>query len=61
MEDGIVYLALADKSYPKKLVFGYLADVHREFAAELRRDHGDQWASHINTLGRAYAYLKFGE
>ena len=60
MEDGIVYLALTDKAYPKRLAFGYLIDVQREFASELRRDHGEQWPTHINTLGRAYAYLKFG-
>lgn len=42
MEDGVVYLALADKAYPKKLAFAYLLDVQREFVGELQREHGPQ-------------------
>jgi hypothetical protein len=42
MEDGVVYLALADKAYPKKLAFAYLLDVQREFVGELQREQGPQ-------------------
>jgi hypothetical protein len=41
MEDGIVYLVLAEKTYPKKLAFSYLADVHSHFVEELRKEAGE--------------------
>lgn len=33
IEDGICYLCIADKSYPRKLAFSYLTDVAKEFYA----------------------------
>ena len=43
IENGICYLTLADKGYPKRLAFLYLEEVHQEFVDELRRDYGEGW------------------
>lgn len=59
IEDGICFLAMCDKSYPRKLVFAYLTDVHREFVAELRASLGDTWAAAVATEDKAYAFLRF--
>jgi hypothetical protein len=45
IEDGICYLAITERAYPRKLVFAYLADVHKDFVTELQRDNGDQCVS----------------
>lgn len=58
-EDGIVFLVVADRHYPRKLVFSYLTDLHNAFAEELTREHGQDWRQHVATAGRAYAFLKF--
>ena len=42
IEDGIIFLAMADKGYPKKLAFSYLVDVQRNFAEELSKEYGDR-------------------
>ena len=42
IEDGICYLTLTDKSYPKRLAFLFLEDVAKEFVEELTREHGDK-------------------
>lgn len=41
IEDGVVFLVMADASYPKRLSFAFLADVHRHLVDELSREHGD--------------------
>ena len=41
VEEGIVFLVMCDKAYPKKLAFSYLADVHAAFVEELRREYGE--------------------
>ena len=51
-EDGVCYLCLADKGYPKKLAYQYLEELQREFS----RLYGPQ----INTATRPYAFIKFG-
>lgn len=43
IENGICYLTLADKGYPKRLAFLYLEEVHQEFVDDLRRDYGEGW------------------
>jgi vesicle transport protein SEC22 len=43
IEDGICYLTLTDKSYPKRLAFLFLEDVAKEFVEELKREHGDRY------------------
>ena len=42
IEDGIIYLVMADSSYPKKLCFSFLADVHKHLVDELTREHGEK-------------------
>ena len=51
-EEGVCYLVLADKGYPKKLAYQYLEELQREFS----RLYGPQ----INTAARPYAFIKFG-
>ncbi len=48
---GVCYLALCDKSYPKKLAFSYLEEIQQEFQAS----HGHE----IGTVARPYACVKF--
>lgn len=55
----MVFLALADRGYPKRLVFAYLADVHRAFAEELAREFGPTWRQQLGVQSRPYAFLKF--
>ncbi|KAF0713680.1 hypothetical protein AaE_011737 [Aphanomyces astaci] len=43
IEEGVCYLTLSDKNYPKRLAFLYLEDIHGGFIDELRRDHGDKY------------------
>ena len=43
IEDGIIFLMMADAGYPKKLCFSFLADVHRHLVDELSREYGDKW------------------
>lgn len=59
IEDGICYLTLTDKSYPKRLAFLFLEDVAKEFVDELKREHGDKWLNVVETVGRQYAFIKF--
>ena len=51
-EEGVCYLVLADKGYPKKLAYQYLEELQRECS----RLYGPQ----INTAARPYAFIKFG-
>lgn len=43
IEQGICYLTLADKGYPKRLAFLYLEEIHQEFVEELKHDYGEDW------------------
>ncbi|RHY99283.1 hypothetical protein DYB37_004506 [Aphanomyces astaci] len=61
IEEGVCYLTLSDKNYPKRLAFLYLEDIHGGFIDELRRDHGDNWRDTVTTVARPYAFIKFGE
>lgn len=49
--EGIAYLGLADRSYPKKLAFSLLNDLHREFSQE--------FGGMVATAVRPYAFIKF--
>lgn len=42
IEDGICYLTLTDKTYPKRLAFLFLEDISREFVLDLKAEHGDR-------------------
>ena len=59
IENGVCYLALADKSYPKRLAFLFLEEISQDFESELRRDHGDNWQRHVETVARQYAFITF--
>lgn len=53
------FLVLTDVSYPKRLTFGFLTDVHREFVAYVRGQHGSEWRSRVDTAAQAYAFMGF--
>ena len=59
IEKGICYLALTDKTYPKRLAFLFLDEIAKEFEAEMRADHKDDWQRHVKTVGREYSEIKF--
>merc|ERR1719482_272933 len=61
-KEGVCYLALFDKSYPKKLAFAFLEDIHRCFQEELKREFGTRavdYRSHIETIEKPYYFIKF--
>ena len=58
--DGVIFLAIVDRTYPRKLAFSYLAEVHRTFAGELQAEHGASWRAQIDTTAKPYAFLRFG-
>jgi vesicle transport protein SEC22 len=59
IEQGICYLTLTDKGYPKRLAFLYLDELHEAFVQELQRDHGNDWRSQVETVSRPYGFIKF--
>ncbi|CAN0242868.1 unnamed protein product [Pylaiella littoralis] len=65
IDQGICYLTLAEKGYPKRLAFLYLEEIHQEFVGELRQDYGEEWrnkaskAECVETAARPYAFIKF--
>lgn len=50
-QDGVCFLCLIDKSYPKRLAFNYLEELQREFMRLYRDD--------IDKASRPYAFIKF--
>lgn len=50
--DGVSFVALCDKLYPKRLAYTFLDDVSREFGKEHPR-------ATVNEATRPYAFLKF--
>lgn len=62
MVDGVCYMALFDKSYPKNLAFAFLEDINRLFQEELKREFGTgsvDYRSHIETIEKPYYFIKF--
>lgn len=59
IDNGICYLTLTEKSYPKRLAFLFLEEICRDFEADLRAEHGDNWLRIVETVGRQYAFIKF--
>jgi vesicle transport protein SEC22 len=60
--DGVCYLALFDKGYPKNLAFAFLEDVHKLFLEDLKREFGTgsvDYRSHIETIEKPYYFIKF--
>jgi vesicle transport protein SEC22 len=60
IEQGICYLALTEKGYPKRLAFLFLEEIHKEFTDYLKLEYGDDsWQRTVETIGRQYAFIKF--
>ncbi len=59
IENNICYLVLTDKAYPKRLAFLFLEEIHGSFVEELKEEHGEEWQSTVETIGRQYAFIKF--
>ncbi len=59
IDQGICYLALTDKGYPKRLAFLFLDDVAQEFYKFMKKEHEDEWMQAIETAGRQYAFIRF--
>ncbi|XP_033838239.1 vesicle-trafficking protein SEC22b-A [Periophthalmus magnuspinnatus] len=49
--EGVCYLCLCEPSFPKKVAFGYLDDLHSEFF--------DQYGRRVSTVTRPYAFIEF--
>merc|ERR1719460_2695044 len=61
-KDGVCYLALFDKGYPKNLAFAFLEDIHKLFQEDLKREFGTgsvDYRSHIETIEKPYFFIKF--
>ena len=50
--DNVVYLVIADKSYPRKLAFSYLDELSKEFALS--------YGAKVDTVRKPYAFVGFG-
>ena len=53
IEADVCYLTLTEKSYPKKLAYQYLDELHSEFM--------NLYGTQIQSVARPYAFIKFGE
>ena len=52
LEEGICYLALCDPTYPAKLAFNYLENLHKDFSEQ----HGND----VHKASRPYHFIEFG-
>jgi len=59
ISDGICYLTLTDKSYPKRLAFLFLQEICKDFEPDLKEEYGEDWLRKVETVGRQYAFIKF--
>uniref|UniRef100_A0A6U6MDN8 Vesicle-trafficking protein SEC22b n=1 Tax=Zooxanthella nutricula TaxID=1333877 RepID=A0A6U6MDN8_9DINO len=62
MVDGVCYMALFDKSYPKNFAFAFLEEIYSLFQEELKREYGTgsvDYRSHIETIEKPYYFIKF--
>lgn len=50
---GVCYLILCEASFPKKMAFAYLEDLHTEFF--------DQYGRKVPTVTRPYSFIEFGK
>ena len=51
--DNVVYLTIAEKSYPRKLAFSFLDELSKEFA--------QSYGPKVDTVRKPYAFVGFGE
>jgi len=42
------------------LAFLFLEEISREFEADLKSEYGEDWLRTVETVGRQYAFIKFG-
>mmetsp|Transcript_646 Transcript_646/g.1959 ORF Transcript_646/g.1959 Transcript_646/m.1959 type:complete len:222 (-) Transcript_646:363-1028(-) len=59
LEDNICFLVHTEKSYPKRLAFLFLSELHNRFISHLHAEHGPNWVNELATVDRPYAYIKF--
>ena len=62
IESGICYLTLAGKSFPKRLAFVFLDEIHKLFLEELKRHYGTgsvDYRSQIETIQKPYFFITF--
>ncbi len=52
LADYIGFICLCDKSYPKKLAFSFLSDLHKNFLAEFS-------SQQVHAANKPYAFIKF--
>lgn len=52
IQNGVIFLTLTDKAYPKKLAFQYLEELSGEF--------GQLYGGQVDSVTRPYAFIKFG-
>jgi vesicle transport protein SEC22 len=50
--DNVVFLTIADKSYPRKLAFSYLDELSKEFSTS--------YGPKVETVRKPYAFVGFG-
>jgi Regulated-SNARE-like domain len=53
ISDNVVFLTIADKSYPRKLAFSYLDELSKEFSSS--------YGAKVEATRKPYAFLGFGE
>lgn len=58
IKQGVCYLVMTRKGYPKQLAFRYLEDVSEAFVKELSEQNRD-WQSLVERAARPYAFIKF--
>ncbi|PJF17386.1 Snare-like protein [Paramicrosporidium saccamoebae] len=51
VSDGVGYIGLCDRLYPKKLAFSLLSDLQKEFST--------QFGGMVDSAARPYAFIKF--
>jgi vesicle transport protein SEC22 len=61
IDNGICYLTLTERTYPKRLAFLFLEEICKDFEADLKAEYGDEWLRTVETVGRQYAFIKFGK
>ena len=53
ISNNVVYLTIADKSYPRKLAFSFLDELSKEFQ--------NSYGAKVDTVRKPYAFVSFGE
>jgi vesicle transport protein SEC22 len=52
ISDNVVFLTIADKSYPRKLAFSFLDELSKEFAST--------YGPKVEAVRKPYAFVGFG-